>query len=1069
MTTFQQLPPEILTMIFDYAHIEVDQQQSDENVFMPFWYSGGYTLTSHQLAGICLLCRSIRPIAEALLWDTIFLGSHHLEAEAFHLTSFIRLCTAIQIRKQSGRSVKFRRLFIAFHCLQAIVAVPGSHEVLLDIISSLQPDEVVISGGWDMIKDWTWNGQLGFTKLVLYLYAGDDLRIIPEILSGCAETLTHLEIAMGYYHDGRWRLGRLTSGRSGTKGRKKSPLAVVAAAAEDDADSRAAGRFPTDSKDQVKEQEQEQESAVSRTSNLPRSQSIHKHIQPPRYVRSVPLGLQRANTISSPIKAAASSGDKIPADTDASSPVASTRVYRPRRISVPHPPANDGQDAVRPLPPRSESALGIASSSSSGSSPVKLSFSKSYNGQLDRRTQSLLYEYGDTSQVSELPADPKVWTPSQLSIYLSHMLRLTPRPVISDVMKFVVQRGLTGKRFLRLRNQDLIEMGINVNWCRVLSTARERLRRECLRGRIFGFTVQPAGSEGTSILQEEGEEEDIDSLFLKLPASSSTSSLNQEWNKNSWRRNEGKKSRGRVKGIAQVFESGDADELGVKRRSSLARSTAELDEVARIRRSRQESTDSEMSSVSARSFGSYSRSKRMSLPTISLGLHDKEETSDTVKVTTPSTPRQEEASESESEAEDAFTASATKVDWATVEPLALEDTLSLSESFYIDQPNASSSSSSSSPSTPCASTFVQPDLKQHPLEIAGPSEKADQAASADGPYQSRILSHGSDAYAAIRSRKQSDLSEVTDELSEEHLAYWNTLPYEDQYPKSPYSTVSRSSMPRPDLSDLSNIEQEITDEIVAKEASSSAMVFAESDGNIITMKKQQPQSLKAPSNIVKRTRSVEDFGSLKLQNVQSRSASKGDNLLKDLFEEKTAIDHDGDMDTAARFGITTRKKKDSRRLSDLFRGDDDVSSESLAKSMVVLARLLTFMNLKGEQYYSFKSRSGSVMMLPRAEVEEMQARLKDLERQLELAKSASASSSSKTRQLEERQDDSKSRNEAMSAWVKDALGEANTIVRDGNQEPSWLGLGGWALAAGLGIGIVVGEAVFSKLRRCLMM
>lgn len=49
--------------------------------------------------------------------------------------------------------------------------------------------------------------------------------------------------------------------------------------------------------------------------------------------------------------------------------------------------------------------------------------------------------------------------PSQLS----HMLKLTPRPVIADVMKFVVQRGLTGKRFLRLRNQDLIEMGINIS------------------------------------------------------------------------------------------------------------------------------------------------------------------------------------------------------------------------------------------------------------------------------------------------------------------------------------------------------------------------------------------------------------------------------------------------------------------------------------------------------------------------------------------------------------------------------------------------------------------------------
>lgn len=128
----------------------------------------------------------------------------------------------------------------------------------------------------------------------------------------------------------------------------------------------------------------------------------------------------------------------------------------------------------------------------------------------------------------------------------------------------------------------------------------------------------------------------------------------------------------------------------------------------------------------------------------------------------------------------------------------------------------------------------------------------------------------------------------------------------------------------------------------------------------------------------------------------------------------------------------------------------------------------------------------------------MQARLKDLEQQLELAKSTSASRASHHSQSSSTASDSvrgrredahdelvTSKSQAMSAWVKGALGEANTIVSGGGQEPSWLGLGSWvsassvecskrhadhdnifqALAAGLGIGIVVGEAVFSKLRR----
>lgn len=84
----------------------------------------------------------------------------------------------------------------------------------------------------------------------------------------------------------------------------------------------------------------------------------------------------------------------------------------------------------------------------------------------------------------------------------------------------------------------------------------------------------------------------------------------------------------------------------------------------------------------------------------------------------------------------------------------------------------------------------------------------------------------------------------------------------------------------------------------------------------------------------------------------------------------------------------------------------------------------------------------------------MQARLKDLEQQLEIAKSTTASRASchsksssavsdalPDLQLDERRRESRS--QAMSDWVKGALCEANTVVSGGAQEPSWLGLGSW--------------------------
>ena len=61
----------------------------------------------------------------------------------------------------------------------------------------------------------------------------------------------------------------------------------------------------------------------------------------------------------------------------------------------------------------------------------------------------------------DLPDDPETWTPSQLSLYLSATLRTgdanVPAPVAKDVAKFVNERRIAGKVFLRLSEDDLIQ------------------------------------------------------------------------------------------------------------------------------------------------------------------------------------------------------------------------------------------------------------------------------------------------------------------------------------------------------------------------------------------------------------------------------------------------------------------------------------------------------------------------------------------------------------------------------------------------------------------------------------
>jgi hypothetical protein len=64
----------------------------------------------------------------------------------------------------------------------------------------------------------------------------------------------------------------------------------------------------------------------------------------------------------------------------------------------------------------------------------------------------------------DLPANPKLWTPSQLGSYLSAALRVRvgdqealPQAVARDIAAFVRQARISGRVFLRLNEGDLEE------------------------------------------------------------------------------------------------------------------------------------------------------------------------------------------------------------------------------------------------------------------------------------------------------------------------------------------------------------------------------------------------------------------------------------------------------------------------------------------------------------------------------------------------------------------------------------------------------------------------------------
>ncbi|PCH42681.1 hypothetical protein WOLCODRAFT_89955 [Wolfiporia cocos MD-104 SS10] len=102
----------------------------------------------------------------------------------------------------------------------------------------------------------------------------------------------------------------------------------------------------------------------------------------------------------------------------------------------------------------------------------------------------------------DLPPNPKLWTPAQLSTYLVTALRISsqgkqgdsqpivlPSRVAKDIAAFAKARLINGRMFLRLTDAELESMGMNKKWREALLVASQQLRQNVLKGRIWGPEV----------------------------------------------------------------------------------------------------------------------------------------------------------------------------------------------------------------------------------------------------------------------------------------------------------------------------------------------------------------------------------------------------------------------------------------------------------------------------------------------------------------------------------------------------------------------------------------------------
>lgn len=160
--------------------------------------------------------------------------------------------------------------------------------------------------------------------------------------------------------------------------------------------------------------------------------------------------------------------------------VTSTRRNVPQGLESPSTGKQAGFVSPSPSPSPSHAPTNWLQRSSSSNSLTD-SLSSPRLAKKDLESQSII------TLVAQLPPNPKTWTPSQVALYLTHVLGLTPKPVVQDVTNYVRSSGMGGKIFMRLSVKDLEAEGLNLKWRKLMMEAVKKLRRDCLRGRMWGY------------------------------------------------------------------------------------------------------------------------------------------------------------------------------------------------------------------------------------------------------------------------------------------------------------------------------------------------------------------------------------------------------------------------------------------------------------------------------------------------------------------------------------------------------------------------------------------------------
>ncbi|GAA5987388.1 hypothetical protein JCM11641_006951 [Rhodosporidiobolus odoratus] len=180
-------------------------------------------------------------------------------------------------------------------------------------------------------------------------------------------------------------------------------------------------------------------------------------------------------------------------------------------------------------------------------------------------------------ELASLPPNPKLWLPTHLSLYLTHSLSLPPH-LSEDITSFIRSSRLSGRTFLRLRDCDFDDLGINVRWRAALTLARDELAREAAEASQGGRQMWSlAGPPISPLLPPEHTGLSAPSPVPALRRRASVEvegsaeedeQVKEEW-KRSWR-TLGAKAPGRVRGLRAAFEMGEEGRSGVDRVEELS-------------------------------------------------------------------------------------------------------------------------------------------------------------------------------------------------------------------------------------------------------------------------------------------------------------------------------------------------------------------------------------------------------------------------------------------------------------------------------------------------------------------